>query len=261
MQDRNFDDLAEKFSQNIYGTTKGIVRQAILWDELEAILPTLGAAPLRVLDAGGGLGQISSGLAQRGHQILLCDLSAEMLRRAQQHAEAQQVSHNMQFRQIAVQQVGEHLDTPVDLVLFHAVLEWVAEPEKALQALFDALRPGGVMSLMFFNRHSLVFRNLTLGNFGYLRVNMAKQKKRSLSPDYPRDPEDVYRWLAACGFEIEQRTGVRVFSDYMKAPPADCGGDASILEMERRYCRQEPFLSLGRYIHVTARKPGQKDEL
>ncbi|HAB25715.1 MAG TPA: tRNA uridine 5-oxyacetic acid(34) methyltransferase CmoM, partial [Pantoea sp.] len=53
-------------------------------------------------------GQISSGLAQRGHQILLCDLSAEMLRRAQQHAEAQQVSHNMQFRQIAVQQVGEH---------------------------------------------------------------------------------------------------------------------------------------------------------
>ncbi len=47
----------------------------------------------------------------------------------------------------------------------------------------------------------------------------------------------------------------------MKAPPVDGGGDVSILEMERRYCRQEPFLSLGRYIHVTARKLGQKDEL
>ncbi len=133
-----------------------------------------------MLDAGGGLGQISSGLAQRGHQILLCDLSAEMLRRAHQHAEAQGVSHNMKFRQIAVQQVGEHLDTPVDLVLFHAVLEWVAEPEKAHQALYDALRPSGVMSVMFFNRHSLVFRNLTLGNFGYLRVNMAKKNRRSV---------------------------------------------------------------------------------
>ena len=29
MQDRNFDDIAEKFSRNIYGTTKGQLRQAI----------------------------------------------------------------------------------------------------------------------------------------------------------------------------------------------------------------------------------------
>ncbi|ECV8875483.1 tRNA uridine 5-oxyacetic acid(34) methyltransferase CmoM, partial [Salmonella enterica subsp. enterica serovar Enteritidis] len=27
MQDRNFDDIAEKFSRNIYGTTKGQLRQ------------------------------------------------------------------------------------------------------------------------------------------------------------------------------------------------------------------------------------------
>jgi len=48
MQDRNFDDLADKFSQNIYGTRKGQVRQAIVWDELEALLPTLPAGPLQV---------------------------------------------------------------------------------------------------------------------------------------------------------------------------------------------------------------------
>ncbi len=144
MQDRNFDDLADKFSQNIYGTTKGRVRQAIVWDELEALLPSLTSSSpsLNVLDAGGGIGQISSGLAARGHQILLCDLSGEMLRRAQENADALGVSHNMQFKQISAQQVGEHLDKPVDLVLFHAVLEWVAEPETVLKALFDTLRPG-----------------------------------------------------------------------------------------------------------------------
>jgi len=81
-----------------------------------------------------------------------------------------------------------------------------------------------------------------------------------LSPDYPRDPEQVYRWLEECGFVIEQRAGIRVFSDYMK-PRDEPKSDDEIIEMERRYCRQEPFLSLGRYIHVTARKPGQKDEL
>lgn len=261
MQDRNFDDLADKFSQNIYGTTKGKIRQAILWDELEKILPGLSPYPLSVLDAGGGVGQVSSGLAAQGHQVLLCDLSGEMLRRAEEHAAAQGVSHNMQFRQISAQQVGEHLDKPVDLVLFHAVLEWVAEPEKVLKALFDLLRPGGVMSLMFYNLHGLTLRTLTLGNFGYLRTNLTKRKKRTLSPDYPRDPVQVYRWLEECGFVIEQRAGIRVFSDYMKPPKGEPKSDDEIIEMERRYCRQEPFLSLGRYIHVTARKPGQKDEL
>lgn len=29
----------------------------------------------------------------------------------------------------------------------------------------------------------------------------------------------------------------------------------ALTEIETRYCRQEPYLSLGRYIHVTARKP------
>ena len=55
MQDRNFDDIAEKFSRNIYGTTKG--QRAILWQDLEPLLAQTGPGPLRVLDAGGGEGQ------------------------------------------------------------------------------------------------------------------------------------------------------------------------------------------------------------
>jgi S-adenosylmethionine-dependent methyltransferase len=39
MRDRNFDDIAEKFSRNIYGTTKGQLRQAILWQDLDRFSP------------------------------------------------------------------------------------------------------------------------------------------------------------------------------------------------------------------------------
>lgn len=42
MQDRNFDDIAEKFSRNIYGTTKGQLRQAILWQDLDHVLAEMG---------------------------------------------------------------------------------------------------------------------------------------------------------------------------------------------------------------------------
>jgi len=261
MQDRNFDDIAEKFSQNIYGTTKGRIRQAILWQELDALLTTLPQRSLSVLDAGGGEGQTGCGLAARGHQVLLCDLSGEMLQRARAHAEEKGVSENMQFKQISAQLVGQHLDKPVDLVLFHAVLEWVAEPQEVLAALYDTLAPGGVLSLMFYNLHGLTMRTLTLGNFGYLQADLRKRKRKTLSPDYPRDPDRVYGWLQQLGFVIEQRAGIRVFHDYMRDKEKQIERFEEVLAMEQRYCRQEPFLSLGRYIHVTARKPIQKDEL
>ncbi len=76
MQDRNFDDIAEKFSRNIYGTTKGQLRQAILWQDLDRVLAEMGPQKLRVLDAGGGEGQTAIKMAERGHQVILCDLSA-----------------------------------------------------------------------------------------------------------------------------------------------------------------------------------------
>ncbi|QKJ86617.1 tRNA 5-carboxymethoxyuridine methyltransferase [Paramixta manurensis] len=261
MQDRNFDDIAEKFSQNIYGTTKGRIRQAILWQELDKIFASLPQRRLSVLDAGGGEGQTACGIAALGHQVLLCDLSAEMLQRARLNANEKGVSDNMQFKQISAQEVGQHLDTPADLVLFHAVLEWVAQPQEVLAALWNTLAPGGVLSLMFYNLHGLTMRTLTLGNFGYLQANLRKRKKKTLSPDYPRDPEQVYGWLRDCGFTIESRAGIRVFHDYMRDKEKQTERFDDVLAMEQRYCQQEPFLSLGRYIHVTARKPIQKDEL
>lgn len=255
MQDRNFDDIAEKFSQNIYGTSKGRIRQAIVWQELDAILATLPDRPLQVLDAGGGEGQIACGLAARGHQIFLCDLSLEMLQRARLHAEEKGVSDHMQFKQISAQQVGQHLDKRVDLVLFHAVLEWVAEPEAVLAALYEVLAPGGVLSLMFYNLNGLMMQTLILGNFGYMQADLRKRKRKTLSPDYPREPEQVYRWLEEAGFTLEGKAGIRVFHDYMRDKHKQTERFEEVLALEKRLCRQEPFLSLGRYIHVTARKP------
>ncbi|VDY43529.1 SmtA protein [Salmonella enterica subsp. enterica serovar Daytona] len=188
MQDRNFDDIAEKFSRNIYGTTKGQLRQAILWQDLDRVLEEIGGRKLRVLDAGGGEGQTAIKMAERGHQVTLCDLSGEMIARARQAAEAKGVSKDMHFIQCPAQDVASHLESPVDLILFHAVLEWVADPVGVLETLWSVLRPGGVLSLMFYNANGLLMHNMVAGNFDYVQAGMPKRKKRTLSPDYPRDP-------------------------------------------------------------------------
>ena len=185
MRDRNFDDIAEKFSRNIYGTTKGQLRQAILWQDLDALLATM-PEKIRVLDAGGGEGQTACGLAERGHEVLLCDVSAEMISRAQAQADEKGVSGNMHFVHSSAQDIGQHLEKPVDLILFHAVIEWLAEPQEALAVLVDCLAPGGALSLMFYNIHGLVMRHMILGNFGHVEAGVPKIKKSSGSRSWPR---------------------------------------------------------------------------
>lgn len=255
MQDRNFDDIAEKFARNIYGTTKGTLRQAILWQDLDRLFDALPQRPLRVLDAGGGEGQTACRVAERHHQVTLCDLSQEMLSRAQQAAREKGVIDNMHFIHCAAQDIGQHLESPVDLILFHAVLEWVADPQAVLAHLWQCLAPGGALSLMFYNANGLLMHNMVAGNFAYVEQGMPKRKKRTLSPDHPLDPQQVYQWLADIGWQITGKTGVRVFHDYLREKHQQQECFDSLLALETRYCRQEPWISLGRYIHVTAIKP------
>ncbi|USS96734.1 tRNA uridine 5-oxyacetic acid(34) methyltransferase CmoM [Serratia symbiotica] len=260
MQDRNFDDIAEKFAHNIYGTTKGKIRQAVVWQDLTTLLAQLPQRSLRILDAGGG----------EGHVVVLCDLSGEMIQRAAQLAEQKGVSQNMQFIQSSAQEIAQHLAQPVDLILFHAVLEWIAEPEAALQQLFGCLLPGGALSLMFFNANGLVMRNAVLGNFQLVDPVVRRRRKRSLSPQHPQQPLEVYGWLEQLQvygwleqmrMRISGKTGVRVFHGYLQSRQLQTQKFEQLLALEQHYSRQEPYVSLGRYIHVMARKPNLKDEL
>ncbi|MDR0807368.1 MAG: tRNA uridine 5-oxyacetic acid(34) methyltransferase CmoM [Enterobacteriaceae bacterium] len=253
-KDRNFDDIAEKFSRNIYGTTKGEIRQAVLWQDLEPLFTMLPQRPLRILDAGGGEGVMACEMAARGHHVIFCDISSEMLKRAEQAAIEKGVGDNIQFLHCSVQDVSAHLEQPVDLILFHAVLEWIQDQRAALEALTQCLRPAGVLSLMFYNYNALLFRNITLGNFGYIEAGMQKKKKRTLSPDRPLKPEQVYDWLQDMKLSIISKSGVRVFHDYAQNKQQQQQDFVALLALELRYCQQEPFVSLGRYIHVIAQK-------
>ncbi|PHM37910.1 tRNA uridine 5-oxyacetic acid(34) methyltransferase CmoM [Xenorhabdus innexi] len=261
MRDRNFDDIADKFSRNIYGTTKGKIRQAVVWQDIEELLNHLPQRSLRILDAGGGEGNMACQLAELGHQVILCDLSEEMIQRAKSNAEERGVLHRMEFIQCPVQDIHQYITQPVDLILFHAVLEWITDQKDVIEILGDIITPGGALSLMFYNANGLVMRNAILGNFHLATPNIQRRRKRSLSPQNPLIPEQVYQWLTELNMEIMAKTGVRVFHDYLQSRQLQNTDFPALLELEQRYCRQEPYISLGRYIHVTARKPTLKSEL
>ncbi len=255
-QDRNFDDIAHKFANNIYGSEKGKIRQSIVWDDLmQALIYFSPQKSLHILDAGGGLAQISQKLAKLGHHISLCDISSEMLRLAEQEISKQGLLDRYSFIHSPVQTVAQELDSSVDMVLFHAVMEWLASPKETLQTVLQQIRPGGVASVMFYNHHGLVYKNVVCGNIPHLLEGMPHRKRFKLQPLQGLLPEDVYRWITEAGFKIAGKSGIRSFHDYIGN--RHYVGDYSfeeVLELEKQLCRQEPYLSLGRYIHVWAIK-------
>jgi S-adenosylmethionine-dependent methyltransferase len=78
-------------------------------------------------------------LAERGHQVTLAEPAEPMLEGARQRfAEAGQ---SATFIQAPWQELLGQLTEPYDLVICHAVLEWLAEPHAILPVLHQLTSP------------------------------------------------------------------------------------------------------------------------
>ena len=254
LEDRNFDKLVDKFEKKVYDTVKGEWRLKLLMEDLSTFSDIKQQNDaLSVWDAGCGFAQISQWLATAGHDVTLCDLSHQMLLRARQNFDAANLKAT--FIEGAAQEVAPQLPE-FDLVLSHAVLEWLAQPKDTLKTVADKVKPGGYLSLLFYNRNSVVIRNTLKGAW---RLDMLLKdeymgKGKKLTPPNPQIPEDVCQWLADWGFKIEVHTGIRVFHDFMTHETLEQTDINQLLELEYRYCRQPTYRNMARYIHILAKR-------
>ena len=86
-EDRNFDPITEHFVKKVYGGLKGDIRLAVLKRDLSAVVSEFSQQlnrPLKILDVGAGLAQLSIELATQGHSVTINDISDNMLTEAGQ---------------------------------------------------------------------------------------------------------------------------------------------------------------------------------
>lgn len=255
MSDRNFDDLAERFERKLYGNLRGQLRLQLVTEGLLSDCPRIGESrPLRVLDAGCGLGQMAGLLASRGHEVIACDVSEKLLQRARVRIaeDAPDALQRIRFVCCPLQEISTQIAGQFDLILFHAVLEWLESPRAGLQSLIHRLRPDGELSLLFYNRHAIVFKNLLRGDFRRIDRQDFRGDSGSLTPTNPLVPDEVDQWLQAEQLEAVSRRGIRTFYDYMNqvmdtSKPA-LSSPAEVLRMERQLSEKEPYRSLARYL-------------
>ncbi|MDQ1696504.1 MAG: hypothetical protein QOJ03_1857, partial [Frankiaceae bacterium] len=211
-----------------------------------------------VLDAGGGSGGFAVPLAQLGHTVTVVDPSPDSLAALERRVAETDTADRVRAMQGDAAGLPDLVPTGAfDLVLCHSVLEVVDDPHEALGAIAQALRPGGVASVLAANRTAAVVSRVSAGRLGEaLRLfSDAAGSTGDGDPLARRFTLDELQ-LVLTGTGLRPRTvhGVRVFADLL--PPALLDGDPQavddLLALERMAAERPDYLAIATQLHVLA---------
>ncbi|WP_158968846.1 methyltransferase [Paraglaciecola sp. L3A3] len=246
-QDRSFNDIADKFQKNIYGSTKGRLRHELLLAHLIQHTP-ISYGGMTILDAGGGTGMMTESLLNMQHKVTLTDIAMDPLDIAKQKLTG---LGDFSLINADILSLGEQ---QYDLVICHAVLEWVKNPQQVLVKLASMVKPNGYLSLSFFNRDAQLFGNMCYGNFDYVEQGMKVKNRVRLTPNNPLRPSHVLAEFEALPLTIKHQAGIRCFHDYLRDLDKQEKHYQQLKKLELEYGWQQPYLWLGKYFQIIAQK-------
>lgn len=242
----------------------GRIRRLVTWHNLMPYLPEVADvdnAP-RVLDAGGGSGELALDLAQLGYRVWLLDYAPAMLEQAQQAT--QTLPRHVQARLTFCLASADEADDAFapgffDVVICHTLVEYLPDPQSTLRSLVGTLGKGGLLSLSFVNHHAEVLRQvwtrsdpagalLSLED-GTFCAKLFDLEGRAFHI------EQVVLWLNELKLHVTARYGVRAFADYVPRQRLDEPAFFDeLLQLEKAAAHRPPYSRLARYIHLLAHK-------
>jgi hypothetical protein len=133
------------------------------------------------------------------------------------------------------------------------------DPAAGLAAVADALRPGGVVSLLAANRTAAVVARAIGGHFAEARRALEDPSGRfgAHDPLAARfDEEQLGRLLRAAGLTVQSVHGVRVFTDLVPGSLVDAEPQraSDLAALEAAVADRPEFRAVAGRLHLLARK-------
>lgn len=247
----SFNHLSDRFSEQIYKTRKGRLRMQLIDSLYQQYLP-LDGQNKTVLDAAGGLGQMTRWFLDRGAIVDYFDVADAMVEKVNV-----EFAERIEFEQLTTQccAIDEFSKAQqYDVVNAHAVLEWLEEPFVAINQLSNLVKPGGYLGLMVYNKHMLMLRHMMRGTLSRAMTGDIAGDKRGLTPISPLDPADIASRLNDLGFNILCQAGIRSFSDLAEKTVIDWYEEQDVFQAELALCCKAPYRDMARYVLFIAQK-------
>lgn len=252
--DIDFDPYATAFDDH-YASARGRIRLHLLHEQVNAHLPhATDGRSLRILDIGGGAGQMALLLAADDHDVTILDPSPAMLDLARDHVAEAEVGDRVHMLLGGFEEAARLAaeDGSFDAVLCHAVAPYVSDVDALLDAVVSAAMVGGIVSFVVKNRDALAMRPAferrwedallafdADGDAGGLGVRNKAHGR-----------EEIEQALLERGADVDAWYGVRVFSDAIGH--ADLVDIDTILPVEREAAARDPYRAVARLLHLVA---------
>jgi SAM-dependent methyltransferase len=234
------------------------LRATVVTELLTAAIADLqavsGPGSLRIVDAGGGTGGVGVPLAAAGHDVLVVDPSPDAMATLQRRAEERADGSAARIRGVQ----GDLADLPslvaagsVDVVVVHDVLDVVDDPQQALAAVHDVLRPGGLVSVVVANRGGTALARALAGRFADAAALL---DPGAAGPRY--DVRSLPAAIESAGLEVVAIHGIRVFSDLVPGAllEHDPGAVHALLALERAAATHADVHPIAARLHAVARR-------
>jgi len=157
-----YASFGEREWQRLTNPDDGVVEFALTQQFLVRYLPPSG----RILDLGGGPGRYTIWLAEHGYQVVLADLSPDLLAIARTQIAAVGVDQQIEaIVEADACDLSRWPDASFDAILCLGPFYHLPDPtdrERVAQELTRVLRPGGIAVVALMPRYALLRRTLAL---------------------------------------------------------------------------------------------------
>jgi S-adenosylmethionine-dependent methyltransferase len=255
-----FNKQPEIFLREIYGSPLGRIRMDSLLADLERCLLQTPSIQ-RLLDIGSGHAPVTLQLLARHPRLSahLVDPSEKLLHEANNLRVSLGISQDrVVISTGTLETVFQNQSSfPCDLLLSHAVANWVPDPLDFIRTLTKLCVPSHtVVSLVFGSSIGKAFRFVSQGMLddamhAALAPGTPVSSLLGNEKARPLDPDSVLGVLAEQGCTILDRAGVRIFADYAPSfflndpPQLD-----RLQELETAVRRDPQYWKLGQLAHI-----------
>lgn len=226
---------------------------------LETLERHLQSPPLSILEVGCGPGDLACALARLGHAVVACDSASAMVRLAEKRSNRllpRTATGHIEFRCCDVfRDLHQFQNDHFDCITAHTVIDYLKNPEQAVEQLVSLLGTGGTLSLVRINHVSQVLR--TILNKKDLPQALLRLTDRTVHSEMfdltarSSTVEESVNLVESLGLDVIGVYGIRIFADYL---PGEISNDPdlwqNLLQLERTVCDRRPYSNLGRYIHI-----------
>lgn len=230
----------------------------VTWRYVEPYLPQAGV----VLDAGGGTGKWSIPIAKRGLNVVLFDISQDMLNVASIKVRENGLESNISFRKgdICCLPFG---DNSFDFVLAEGdPISYCNNPDLAVRELGRVLKPNCYLSAGIDSLYPTLRRMLEQPDINLDQFHKVYREKRFFAKDWGFHywlftPKDLKKLFAKHGFKVVKIAGKPVMfrtrpeTDAIFKDPAKV---QKVLDIELRLCEEASIVGYGGHLHIVAQK-------